>query len=98
MCELTPPGKGEIPCTRPKSTTAENVLTKAVKGWTVTDASGRGVVAAIQYSETPEKPEGEDSRAINLALTAVQCLDLADALTRAARNLLRSRSPGPPLR
>ena len=72
------------------------VIAKPVKGWTVSDAAGVAV-AAIQYAETPEEFEREDSKSIHLVLTAPQCLDLADALTRAARDVLRSHSPRTPL-
>ncbi len=73
------------------------VIGKPVKGWTVTDTSRVAVLAAIQYAETPEEFDREDSKSIHLVLTAPQCLDLADALTRAARDVLRSHSPRTPL-
>jgi len=72
------------------------ILAKPVKGWTVTDAAGVAVLAAIQYAETTEELKRGDSESIHLVLTAAQCLDLADALTRAARNVLRSHLPRTP--
>ncbi len=65
-------------------------MAKPVNGWTVTDALEGGVLAAIRYAETTEELERGDSKSIHLVLTAPQCLDFADALTRAARNVLRS--------
>jgi len=68
------------------------VIAKSVRGWTVTDAAADAVLAAVQYGATPEELVIGDSESIHLILTAPQCLDLADALTKAARNVLRSGS------
>ncbi len=76
----------------PISETANSgtVIAKPAKGWTVDDASGVAV-AAIKYAEIPEELERGDSKSIHLILTAHSAWIFADALTRAARKVLRSR-------
>ncbi len=83
-------GRNALPLS--ETNNSGNVIAKPVKGWTVSDTAGVAV-AEIQYAETPEEFEGGDSKSIHLGLTPPQCLDLADALTRAARKVLRSRYP-----
>ena len=87
-------GRDALPLSKPDL--SGTVIAKSVKGWTVANAAGDDVLAAIDYGATPKELVSGDSESIHFILTAPQCLDLADALIRAARNVLRSRSTGTP--
>lgn len=63
-----------------------NVITNPVMGWTTLPVVEMAVLLQIQYAETPERLE-TGCRRIQLVLTPLQCLELAQRLTRQARRV-----------
>ena len=70
-----------------------HIVTKPVTGWTTASLAGVSVLLAIQYAETPQALETEDSKQIQLVLMPQQCLELAEALKKAGKSLLEDQSP-----
>jgi hypothetical protein len=68
-----------------------NVLEKPVVGWMVTTDQGVTVVAAFEYKDSASAVK-QDSGKIQLGLTPQQALQLANALTDIAKDILRGPS------
>lgn len=72
-----------------------NILLRPVTGWTTHFVAGMFGLLRIEYVESPQEFEGTH-RSLQLALTAPQCLELAEALTKIGKSLLQSPTGKPP--
>jgi hypothetical protein len=73
-----------------------DIFTRPVVGWLIAPVAGMSAIVAIQYVETPLELERGDKRQIQFVLTPQQCLELAEALTKQARDLLNQPKTGKP--
>jgi hypothetical protein len=70
-----------------------NIVIKPVTGWTTRHLAQAAILLVVNYVDTPEELEIEESKAIQLAMKPAQRLQLAEALTMAAKTLLPA-TPG----
>jgi hypothetical protein len=63
-----------------------NIISQIVTGWVSATAAETAVILAIRYLENP--PENEIESQAQFVLSAQQCLELADLLTRQANRIL----------
>jgi len=71
-----------------------NIILKPITGWTVAPAAEIVVMLAIRYVNQPEELKTGEQHQIQLVLMPHKCVELAEALTRAA-NAIRAPSVGP---
>ena len=94
-CSVAPGGIELLPMTRELELNRDGtVVMKPMTGWTTHKVAGIAVLLRIEYIESPQE-FAEKHKALQLALTAPQCLELAEALTKAGKSLLE-KHPGEP--
>lgn len=71
-----------------------NILVMPLTGFLVLSIRDIAVLVALQYRERPEDIDGGEKLA-QLALMPQQCLDLAEMLTRYAKQLLQPTTEKP---
>jgi hypothetical protein len=69
-----------------------NVISFPVTEWQLRTLAGISILLTALYVRTPEELETEDRQQIQLAMTPQQCLQLAEALKKAAMSLLEDQS------
>jgi hypothetical protein len=68
------------------------IVTMPITGWRMLGIAGTAILLVLQYAETLAQYETGDSSQIQLGMTPVQCLELAEALRRAGQSLLDDSS------
>ncbi len=71
-----------------------DIITCPVAGWTITTAADIAGILAVRYATTPVELETEAYQQIQFVLTAAQCLEIAEALTRLGTFLQNPTKPG----
>jgi len=71
------------------------VVTRPVKGWSIAPVADMFVFLQLRYAETPEDLAGP-GRALQFGLLPAQALELAEMLTRQAREILNAPPPPTP--
>lgn len=74
-----------------------NVIMKPLVGWATHGVSDIAVLIVLEYLDDPAQAEAMQGETLQLALTAHQCLEVADALNAAANGILRSQNPREPV-
>lgn len=72
-----------------------NVLVRPVMGWDGWIMMQTNVLLAVEYSESPEDVSSGQGKRVQLLLTPQQSLELAEALTRWANQVLAPSSSEP---
>lgn len=70
-----------------------NLIVVPLTGWSVTPIAESAVLLRLQYQSDPLEPESE-GKSLQLALHPLQCLEVAEMLTRQVRRILTSPSSG----
>jgi hypothetical protein len=71
------------------------IIIRPVLGWTTAPiAAETTVILRLQYAETPAEVQ-TGGRALQVALTAPQAIELSQVLAKQAENALRDRPTGP---
>jgi hypothetical protein len=68
------------------------VRTRPVLGWMTVPVAGMSVILRLNYAETPEELR-TGGRHLQVIMTPQQCLELAEVLTRQARQILDTPAP-----
>jgi hypothetical protein len=68
-----------------------NIKLRPITGWAIHVAAGILGILRIQYVENQQELEGT-GKSLQLALTAQQCQQLSEALTRLHKRLLESQT------
>jgi hypothetical protein len=70
------------------------VVTRPVLGWTTAHAPGIAVILQIRYSDRPADVR-TGGKSLQVVLTPPQCMELAEALTKNAQQILNSKASSP---
>ena len=68
------------------------IVTRPLLGFTIVTVAGMSILTRLDYAEKPADIETGD-KSVQLILTPQQALEVADALTRHARNILGTPRP-----
>ena len=74
-----------------------NIIVRPLVGYTTRPIASSAVLLTVEYLETEEGLRTGYSQSVQLGLTPQQCLELAEALSKAAKGILDVKYPEKPL-
>jgi hypothetical protein len=70
-----------------------NLVLRPMSGYQIGSIAGMSLLLVIEYLENPSALENEGSKSIQLAVNPLEALQLAEALTKRAMQLLQPADP-----